>query len=65
MIVYVESSFVLELAFLRTEHEACTTLLDSAESHELRLALPAFSVGETYEALVRRSKRRGELHNQL
>ena len=54
MIVYVESNFILELAFLRTEHESCTALLDSGESHELRLALPAFSIGETYEGWVRR-----------
>src|SRR4051794_11864984 len=65
MIVYIESNFVLELAFLRSEHEVCTALLASAEAHELRLALPAFSVGETYEVWVRRSKQRRELYNRL
>lgn len=65
MIVYVESNFVLEIAFLRNEHELCTTLLDAARMHTFRLALPAFSVGETYEAWVRRSKQRAELSGRL
>ena len=65
MIVYVESNFILELAFLRNEYEVCTALLNSAEAHGFRLALPAFSVGETYEAWVRRSKQRGELSGRL
>jgi len=63
--VCVESNFILELAFLRDEHEACTQLLVLAETHALRLAVPAFSVGETYEALVRRAKQRSDLHNRL
>ena len=65
MIVCVESNFILELAFLRDEHEACAQLLVLAKTHALRLAVPAFSVGETYEVLVRRAKQRSDLHNRL
>ena len=36
MIVYVESNFVLELAFLRAEHESCEELLSLSESRGLR-----------------------------
>ena len=49
MIVYVESNFVLELAFLQEEYESCLELLHLAESQAMHLVLPAFSVGEPYE----------------
>lgn len=65
MIVYVESNFVLELAFLREEHSSCESILALSESREIKLALPAFSIGEPYEAWVRRYKQRAELHNRL
>lgn len=65
MIVYVESNFVLELAFLREEHENCLELLSLSESGDICLMLPAFSIGEPYEAWVRRSKQRLGLHEQL
>ena len=50
MIVYVESNFVLELAFLQEEHESCLELLSLSESEDICLVLPAFSIGEPYEA---------------
>ena len=65
MIVYVESNFVLELAFLQEEHEGCLELLSLSESGDICLVLPAFSIGEPYEAWVRRSKQRRDLHEQL
>ena len=65
MIVYVESNFVLELAFLQEEHESCSSFLSLSESGDIRLVLPAFSIGEPYETLERRAKQRRELHSQL
>ena len=65
MIVYVESNFVLELAFLQEEYENCLELLALAESRDIYLVLPAFSIGEPYEVWVRRSKQRRELRDQL
>jgi predicted nucleic acid-binding protein len=62
MIVYVESNFVLELAFLRAEHESCQSIIELAEADLIRFVLPAYSVGEPYEAWVRRAKNRRELH---
>jgi predicted nucleic acid-binding protein len=58
MRVYVESNFILELAFWQEEHESCLTLLKLAEQQQIDLVLPAFSIGEPYEVWVRRSKRR-------
>lgn len=65
MNVYVESNFVLELAYLQEECECCSELLGLADSHNIQLVLPAFSIGEPYEALVRRSRQRRELRDQL
>jgi predicted nucleic acid-binding protein len=65
MIVYVESNFVLELAFLREEHLTCAELLALAEARSIQLVIPAFSIGEPYEAWVRRSKQRSDLHGRL
>ena len=65
MIVYVESNFVLELAYLQEECEFCLELLGLAESRKILLVLPVFSIGEPYEALVRRSRQRRELRDQL
>lgn len=65
MIVYVESNFVLELAFMQEEHEYCEEIISLAEIGNIGLVLPAFSIGEPYEAWVRRSKRRQELYNSL
>src|SRR5690349_5194596 len=65
MKVYVETNFVLELAFLREEHESCEAFLDLARSGKLGLVLPSFSIGETYEAWTRRSKQRIDIWRRL
>ena len=58
MIVYVESNFVLELAFLQEEHEGCLELLSLSESGDICLVLPAFSiVGYRQEGFTRESTR--------
>jgi predicted nucleic acid-binding protein len=65
MILYVESNFVLELAFWREEQSVCQELLELATSQKIKLVLPAFSIGEPYEAWVRRAKQRRVLHEKL
>lgn len=65
MNVYVESNFVLELAFLQQEHESCSQLLTRSETGEIDLVIPAFSIAEPYDTLVRRAKRRSELRTSL
>jgi predicted nucleic acid-binding protein len=65
MIVYVESNFVLELAYLQEEHESCEQIPALAEGGNIELALPAYCVGEPYESWVRRAKRRKELYELL
>ena len=65
MIVYAESNFILELAFLRGESGHCEALGQLAESGDIQLVLPAFCGGEPYESMIRRSRSRKTLHDQL
>jgi hypothetical protein len=65
MRLYVETNFVLELAFLREQHQACAELLAHAEARRIELHIPAFSVAETYDAWIRRAKQRSELGSRL
>lgn len=65
MIVYVESNFLLELAYLQEEHESCERLLDLAEANRIRLLLPAFCVAEARMSLVRQTRERARFHDTL
>lgn len=65
MIVFVETNFVFELAFARDEHAACERILRFAENQNLALCVPAFSLSEPNETLVRRANRRKTLSREL
>ena len=59
--VYIETNFILELAFSQEQAESCLQLLETSEQGKSRLIIPAFSIGECFETLVRRSKQRKQL----
>lgn len=64
--VYVETNFILELAFLQEEHEQCRSLLSlTTRSTNAELILPAFCVAEAYEAFERKRRQRLELADRL
>ena len=65
MIVYVETNFVLEMAYEQEESGSCDSILALAESGAIELAMPAFSIAESYETLTRRSRRRNEYRERL
>jgi predicted nucleic acid-binding protein len=65
VIAYVESNFILELAFRQEDHLSCQALLQLAESGTIQLALPAYCVGEPYERLIRRDRQRRNVHRKL
>ena len=65
MIVYVETNFILEMAFLQEEHESCEAILNYARENRIDLVIPAFSIGEPYETWVRRRRKRSELQSLL
>lgn len=66
VIIYVETNFVMELALFQEEHAQCRGLLDlAAGTTSAQLALPAFSIGEAYEAFERKRRNRRRLHREL
>lgn len=65
MIAYVESNFVLELALRQEEHEACQQILRRAETGQVQLVVPAFSLVEPYETWHRRAREREDLRDRL
>lgn len=69
MNVYVESNFVLELALLQEQHASCEEILRLSETGAAQIVIPAYSIAEPYETLVRRHRQRKrmkvELDNEL
>lgn len=65
MITYVESNFILEIALMRDDYRSCKEILQHSRSGTIELVIPAFCIGEPYEAWVRRSRSRRDLHADL
>lgn len=65
MNVYVESNFVLELALLQEQSDSCEQLLDLCGSGRTALAIPAYSLAEPYETLIRRRNQRRQIKRDL
>jgi len=65
MVVYVESNFVLELAFRQEQSGSCREILDVCRTGRARLILPAFCAAEPFQAFVGRSKDRKRAADDL
>lgn len=65
MNVYVETNFVLELAFQQEQHNSCESILLLCESGKTNLFIPAYSLVEPHEKLKRQYNRRRELQSLL
>ena len=58
MNIYIESNFVLELALVQEQEASCENLLQVCEAGRAKLIIPAYSLVEPYETLVRRHTQR-------
>jgi predicted nucleic acid-binding protein len=65
MTVYAESNFVLEIALGQEQASAAEAILERAERGEFTLALPAFSLGEPFATIRRRSNQSQRLGHDL
>lgn len=65
MIVLVETNFVLELVFSRDKFASCRALIDMAEKKVIDLLLPAYSMVEPNEAIIRRRKARLKAYDTI
>jgi hypothetical protein len=66
LILFVETNFVLELAFVQEDHTHCRALLDLAKGREdLEMVLPASCIVEAYAKQIARQRERAGLHRAL
>ena len=65
MVVYVETNFILEMGYRQAENGFCEKIIDLAENGAITLAIPSFSVGESYETSYRRKKERESFAEDL
>ncbi|MGZ8216017.1 PIN domain-containing protein [Methylomagnum sp.] len=65
MNVYVETNFVLELAFAQEQWQSCDNILSDAECGKIRLVLPSYCLAEPLEKLKRQEAKRRQLQNDL
>lgn len=65
MHVFVESNFVLELAFQQTEHSFCQRILTAAEQGYLTLIVPQYALTEVFQTLGSRRIARAKLRDLL
>jgi predicted nucleic acid-binding protein len=63
--VYVETNFVLELAFQQEQFESCEQILQLCEAGDIELVIPAYSLAEPHEKLIRQANSRKELQRRL
>jgi predicted nucleic acid-binding protein len=63
--VYVETNFVLELTFEQEQSESCEQILQLCEAGQSKLIIPAYSLAEPHEKLIREARNRRELQRSL
>ncbi|MEA5519425.1 PIN domain-containing protein [Limnoraphis robusta] len=65
MNVYVETNFVIELAFMQGQHESCLQIIELCRANKIHLVIPAYSLVEPYEKMIRSEKNRTRLSGEL
>ncbi len=65
MNIYIESNFVLELALNQEQSVSCSEIVGICEAKCAGLVLPAYSLVEPWESLIRRHHERKRLSDDL
>lgn len=65
MNVYIESNYVLEIAFQQEQSQGCERILELAERKAIELLIPAYSLVEPIEKIQRQRGKRLELQQRL
>lgn len=63
MNVFVESNFLLEIAFQQEHHTACERILAGATTGKYALHVPQYALTEVFQTLHRRSAERADYQN--
>jgi PIN domain len=65
MVVYVETNFVMEVALLQEQYESCEKIIGLCEAEKAELVIPAFSLIEPYDTIIRNGKNRKQLSRDI
>ncbi len=65
MNIYVETNFVLELVFQQEQSTSCEQILQFCEANQAQLIVPAYSLAEPHEKLIRQARNRRKLQQEL
>lgn len=65
MNIYVETNFVLELVFQQEQFASCEEILKLCEAGQAKIIIPAYSLAEPNEKLIRQARNRKELQRML
>lgn len=65
MNVYVETNFILELVFAQEQATSCEQILQLCESRKAALIIPAYSLAEPHEKMIRQTRKRRNLRSEL
>ncbi|MBD1804341.1 DUF4935 domain-containing protein [Microcoleus sp. FACHB-SPT15] len=65
MNIYVETNFVLELTFKQEQYASCEEILQLCEAGQANLVIPAYSLAEPHEKLIRQARSRKQLQQSL
>lgn len=65
MNIYVETNFVLELTFKQEQYASCEEILQLCEAGQANLVIPAYSLAEPHEKLIRQARSRNQLQQSL
>uniref|UniRef100_UPI00405691BE PIN domain-containing protein n=1 Tax=Candidatus Electronema sp. TaxID=2698783 RepID=UPI00405691BE len=65
MNIYAETNFVLELVFRQEQSRSCEQIVALSNEGRIKLILPAYSLVEPYETLIRRHRERRRLKTLL
>jgi predicted nucleic acid-binding protein len=63
--IYVETNFVLELVFEQEQCASCERILELCEENKANLIIPAYSLAEPHEKLIRQANDRRGLQESL
>ncbi|BAZ11562.1 hypothetical protein NIES4071_33880 [Calothrix sp. NIES-4071] len=65
MNIYVETNFVFELVFEQEQFASCEQILQLTEAGLIQLIVPAYSLAEPHEKLIRQARKRTEIQQTL
>jgi predicted nucleic acid-binding protein len=65
MNIYVETNFVLELALMQEQYKSCGNIISDCQEGKINLVIPAYCLVEPYETLIRRTKTRQKLKEDI